>query len=345
MIGTLADVVAGRSVRLADECGADEIKWAIEQIRATPKFGLCDCIAISYRALSCLMKLSPWIIAARPRTLGLSMAPVIVGTALAWAVERHLPVPVVLAALFGSVLIQLGTNLHNDAADSKRGGDGPDRIGPVRAVGSGLLDGAAVNRVACACFAAAALMGAYLTWVGGWPIFLLGIASILSGWAYTGGPFPIAYTPLGELFVVVFFGLGAVGGTYWLCAGKLTPAAIEAGVAVGLLTGAVLLVNNYRDAKADARVGRRTLAIIAGRTATTCIYAALMLVPFALLVPIGQMIPHGHVWPALIILPLAGLLIYRFAHEPRGRGFNRILVQTVLIQVSFSLLLSFGLVL
>jgi 1,4-dihydroxy-2-naphthoate octaprenyltransferase len=291
------------------------------------------------------MKLSPWIIAARPRTLGLSMTPVIVGTALAWAVERQLRFPAVLGALIGSMLIQLGTNLHNDAADSARGGDGPDRIGPVRAVASGLLDGTAVNRAACACFAAAALIGVYLSWVGGWPIFLLGVASILSGWAYTGGPLPLAYTPLGELFVVAFFGLVAVGGTYWLCAEKLTPAVIEAGVAVGLLTGAVLLVNNYRDVEADARVGRKTLAIIAGPTATTWIYAALMLGPFALLVPIGQTVPNGYVWPALITLPLAGLLIYRFAREPRGRGFNRILVQTVLIQSSFSLLLSLGLVL
>ena len=291
------------------------------------------------------MKLSPWVIAARPRTLGLSMTPVIVGTALAWAVERQLHFPAVLAALIGSMLIQVGTNLHNDAADSERGGDGPDRVGPMRAVASGLLDGAAVNRAACACFAAAALIGAYLTWLGGWPIFLLGVASILSGWAYTGGPLPIAYTPVGELFVVAFFGLGAVGGTYWLCSGNLTPAAIEAGVAVGLLTGAVLLVNNHRDAKADARVGRRTLAIMAGPTATTWIYAALMLGPFALLAPIGQMLPHGHVWPALLILPLVGLLIYRFAHEPSGRGFNRILVQTVLIQSLFSMLLSLGLVL
>ena len=123
------------------------------------------------------MKLSPWIIAARPRTLGLAATPVIVGAALAWAVERQLRWPAVLAALIGSILIQLGTNLHNDATGSKRGGDGPDRVGPPRATASGLLDEAAVNRAAFACFSAAALIGAYLIWVGGWPIFLLGVAS------------------------------------------------------------------------------------------------------------------------------------------------------------------------
>ncbi len=291
------------------------------------------------------MKLSSWILAARPRTVSLSTTPVVVGTALAWAVERELRWSVVVAALLGSVLIQVGTNLHNDAADSARGGDGPDRVGPPRATASGLLDAAAVNRAAGGCFAAAALAGAYLIWVGGWPIFLLGVASILSGWAYTGGPLPIAYTPFGELFVVAFFGLGAVDGTYWLCTGKLAPVAITAGLALGLPTAAVLLVNNYRDAQADARVGRRTLAIMAGPLATTWVYAGLMLVPFALLLPIAQALPRGHVWPALIALPLAGLLVYRFAHEPRGRGFNRILVQTVQIQSLFSLLLALGLVL
>jgi 1,4-dihydroxy-2-naphthoate octaprenyltransferase len=243
------------------------------------------------------------------------------------------------------MLIQLGTNLHNDAAESKRAGDGPDRLGPPRAAASGLLKVDVVARASYVCFAAAAVIGAYLIWIGGWPIFLLGVASILSGWAYTGGPLPIAYTPLGELFVVVFFGLGAVGGTFWLCAGKLGAVAVVGGLAVGLLTAAVLLVNNHRDAEADFRVGRRTLAIRVGPTATTWIYAALLLVPYLLLILIGQMLPCGHVWPALIMLPPTCLLIYRFAHEPRGRGFNRILMQTVLVQSLFSLLLSVGLVL
>jgi 1,4-dihydroxy-2-naphthoate polyprenyltransferase len=288
---------------------------------------------------------SAWIMAARPRTLSLSMTPVVVGAALAWAVERQLRWPAILAALIASALIQAGTNLHNDAADSRRGGDGPDRVGPSRATASGLLDGTAVNRAACACFAVAALLGAYLIWIGGWPILLLGVLSILSGWAYTGGPLPIAYTPLGELFVVAFFGLGAVCGTYWLCTETIAPAAIEAGLAVGCLTGAVLLVNNHRDAEADARVGRRTLAIVAGPAVTGWIYAALMLIPFALLLPIAQALPAGRVWPALIVLPWAGILIHRFAREPRGRGFNPILVQTVKCQSLFSLLLSLGLVL
>ena len=291
------------------------------------------------------MNLSSWLMAARPRTLSLSITPVVVGAALAWAVDRQVHGPAVLAALIASAFIQLGTNMHNDAVDSERGGDGPDRIGPPRVTAMGLLSGRRVKHGACTCFAVAALMGLYLIAVGGWPILLLGLASIAAGWAYTGGPWPIAYTPLGEVFVIAFFGVGAVGGTYWLCAGHLGAPALAAGLALGLMTGAVLLVNNFRDVEADARVGRRTLAILAGRQGTIWIYAGMMLLPFALLEPIGRALPDRHVWLALLALPPALALIYRFMREPPGRGFNRILVWTVQIQLLFSLLLAAGLVL
>jgi 1,4-dihydroxy-2-naphthoate octaprenyltransferase len=291
------------------------------------------------------MYLSPWLMAARPRTLSLSITPVAVGAALAWAAAGQVHWPAVLAALIASTFIQLGTNLHNDAVDSERGGDGPDRIGPPRVTASGLLSGRSVKHGACTCFGVAALMGLYLIVVGGWPILLLGVLSIVSGWAYTGGPWPIAYTPLGELFVIAFFGVGAVGGTFWLCTATLGAPALAAGFALGLLTGAVLLVNNFRDVEADTRVGRRTLAIVAGPQGTATIFAGLMLLPYALLPLIGRALPYGHVWPALLTLPLTLALIYRFTREPRGRGFNRILVWTVQIQLAFSLLLSLGLAL
>jgi 1,4-dihydroxy-2-naphthoate polyprenyltransferase len=291
------------------------------------------------------MTVSSWLMAARPRTLSLSITPVAVGTALAWAVDRQVHWPAVLAALIGSMCIQLGTNLHNDAVDSERGGDGPDRVGPPRVTALGLLSAGNVKRGAAACFAFAAIMGLYLIAVGGWPILPLGMLSIVSGWAYTGGPWPIAYTPLGELFVIAFFGVGAVCGTYWLCTGHLGAAALAAGLALGLLTSAVLLVNNFRDVEADAQVGRRTLAIVAGPQGTAWIFAGLILLPFALLLPIGRALPHGHVWPALLALPPALALIYCFMREPPGRGFNRILVWTVQVQFLFSLLLSIGLLL
>ncbi len=291
------------------------------------------------------MNLTTWIMAARPRTLSLSLTPVMVGAALAWATDGRIDGPAVGAALVGSMFIQIGTNLHNDAADSERGGDGPDRIGPRRVTASGLLSAGNVKRGAAACFAVAALMGLYLVFVGGWPILLLGVLSIVSGWAYTGGPAPIAYTPMGELFVVAFFGVGAVCGAYWLCAADLGPLPLEAGLALGLMAGAVLLVNNSRDVEADARVGRRTLAIVAGRQITAWIYAGLMLLPFALLPLIGRALTHGHVWPAFAALPFALALIYRFVYEPRGRDFNSVLAFTAQTQFLFGLLLALGLVL
>jgi 1,4-dihydroxy-2-naphthoate polyprenyltransferase len=292
-----------------------------------------------------IVRLAPWVMAVRPRTLSLSVTPVAVGTALAWATEGRVRWLAALAALIGGVSIQTATNLHNDAADSVRGGDGPDRVGPPRATTCGLLTPAAVKRAAAICFALAAVVGLYLVFLGGWPILILGLLSILSGWAYTGGPLPIAYTPFGELFVVAFFGVGAVCGTYWLCAEHLPLAVVEASLALGLLSGAVLMVNNYRDVEADRRIGRRTLAIAAGPHVTIWIYAGLMLLPFALLPTLGHGLPRGRVWPALLALPLVLLLIHRFAREPRGPGFNRILAQTVQIQVLFSLLLCLGLVL
>jgi len=289
------------------------------------------------------MDLSSWIKAARPRTLSLSLTPVFVGSALAWSTSRQIDPLAVFAAFLGSMFIQIGTNLHNDVVDSERGGDGPDRLGPPRVTASGLLSGAVVRRGAVVCFGLAALFGLYLVIVSGWPILVLGLLAILSGWAYTGGPLPIAYTPFGEIVVVAFFGIGAVGGTYWLCTKALNGAALVSGLALGLLSGAVLLVNNFRDIKADSRVNRRTLAIVAGPQLTVWIYAGFMLLPFALVPLIGIAVPHRPVWLTFAALPLTLLLVYRFMREPPGRGFNQILIQTVRNQLLFSVLLSLGL--
>lgn len=288
---------------------------------------------------------SPWLLAARPRTLSLSLTPVAVGATLAWATEHKIAWAAVLAALAGSALIQAGTNMQNDTLDSEPGGNAPDRFGPARATAHGLLSPLAVKRGALMCFALAAAVGIYLVTVGGWPILLLGLASIASGWAYAGGPRPIAYSPLGELFVVVFFGLGAVGGTYWLCTLQLTGAALAAGLAVGFFTAAVLLVNNHRDLEIDARVGRLTLPMAIGARATHWLFGALMLLPFALLPLLARDLPRGAPWPALLALAHALPLIARFAREPRGAGFNAILARTVQVQLLFAVLLCGGLVL
>jgi len=288
--------------------------------------------------------LSTWIMAARPRTLSLSLTPVAVGASLAFAGYGELRWPAVVVAALAAALIQIGTNLHNDAADSVRGGDGPGRIGPRRVTAAGLVSAKAVERAALLCFAGAAVAGLYLVGVGGWPILLLGLLSILSGWAYTGGPLPIAYTPLGEIFVLAFFGLGGVCGTFWLAAGRLDAAAGIGGLCLGLFAAAVLLVNNYRDAAEDRKAGRHTLAMALGRRGSGALYAGLMLGPFALLAALAPL-AGAHVWLALAAAPLAGGVIWRFWREPVGEKFNAILAQTAQVQAVFALLLCLGLLL
>lgn len=287
--------------------------------------------------------LSLWLMAIRPRTLVLSVVPVGVGTVIAWAEHAAMHWLAALAALFGAMMIQIGTNLHNDVSDFERGGDGPNRLGPKRVTAGGLMSAAQVKRGVMASFGLASLAGLFLIYVGGWPILVLGLASLLCGWAYTGGPLPIAYTPLGELFVLLFFGLGAVEGAAWLHLGQWSWAAAIGGVAVGLFASGVILVNNFRDAESDAIVGRRTLALLAGPRFAPAIYALLMLLPFALIPVLNHFFPAKPLWLAFGALPFAGLMVWRFAREPRGQSFNALLGRTGQVQLVYGALLCLGL--
>ena len=282
-----------------------------------------------------------WWLAIRPRTLTISVAPVVAGTALAWQDTGALDPRSLLASLVGALAIQAGTNLFNDVGDALRGGDQPMRQGPPRVTALGWASPERVRRAALVCFALAAAVGLYLVWLGGWPILVLGAASLLAGWAYSGGPRPIAYTPLGEVFVVAFFGIGAVGGTYYLQTDTLTLAAVVTGIAIGLVAAAVLLANSYRDMEPDRLSGRHTLAIQAGIEASKLIYAALLVAPLALLAspwgPAGGMV-------ALAAAPMALVQIRRFATQPRGPAFNIILARTAQYQLLLAALLAVGLV-
>jgi len=278
-----------------------------------------------------------WMMAVRPRTLTMGAVPVLVGCAVARAEGASLDWLLALAALLGAILIQAATNLHNDAADGESGADGPDRLGPPRVTAQGLLPAASVRRAAWGCFAGASLAGLLMLEQGGWPILLLGLFSILAGWSYTGGPKPIAYTPLGELFVLAFFGVGAVEGTIWLQLHRLSWDGLLAGAALGLFASAVLLTNNHRDHVQDIRSGRRTLAILAGQPATSWLYGLFMGLPFLLLPAIGA----GHAWVALGAVPMAWRLVGIFG-KTQGRGFNPILGATAQTQLLFGLLLCLG---
>ncbi|MGP0104616.1 1,4-dihydroxy-2-naphthoate octaprenyltransferase [Rhodoblastus sp.] len=283
-----------------------------------------------------------WLIASRPRTLSLSLAPVAVAAALAFAAAGDLRWGPVLIAALASALIQIATNLHNDAADFLRGADGRGRVGPQRVCAEGLIDAATVENGAKLCFAGAAVCGLYLVLVGGWPILVGGALSIFCGWLYSSGPRPIAASPFGELFVFAFFGLFAVCGAYWLAIGRFDPAALVAGAALGLFAAAVLLVNNHRDRAEDARNGRRTLAIVLGPRATGGAYALLMLAPYLLLIPMALLLPGRPVWTALAAAPFSAALVARFPREPPGPRFNAILARTAQVQAFFALLICFG---
>ena len=282
-----------------------------------------------------------WWNAARPRTLSISLSPVVVGNAVAWARNGAISWLVLLATLVAAIAIQIGTNLHNDAADYQRGNDLADRVGPLRVTAAGWASAAAVRRAALLAFGVALLAGIYLVTVGGWPILVVGLASLAAGAAYSGGPRPISYTPFGEFFVWIFFGVAAVGGSYWLQAGAPGVSALLAGAAVGGPAAAVLMVNNIRDRSADLRVGRRTLAGRISPLAALRIYALLMLLPYAVL-SILAWNGHGGVLTALLMLPVSLVQIRRLAVTPVGPALNPLLVSTAQCGLGFSLLLALG---
>jgi len=283
-----------------------------------------------------------WWLALRPWSFTISLAPVLAGSSLAGLDGHSLQLGLVLAALAGSILIHAGTNLQNDVGDFRRGADLTGRIGPPRATTEGWLSARQVQGAATLCFAAALIPGFYLAAMGGWPIVGIGIASIAAGAAYTAGPRPIAYTGWGEFFVLVFFGLVAVCGMYYLHAGTIAETPVIAGAAVGALASAVLVVNNLRDIDSDRRIGKNTLAVQRGRRFTTWEYAALMYAPFGLAVLLAA--EERKVWllVPLVLLPWTTSLVLQIRRNPAGAWLNGALAATAKLGLAFAILLSLG---
>jgi 1,4-dihydroxy-2-naphthoate octaprenyltransferase len=244
-----------------------------------------------------------WLQAARPKTLSAAVAPVLVGAGLAAHHEVFELLPL-LAALLGALLIQVGTNLANDYYDFVRGADTADRVGPARVTQAGLLAPDAVRRAMVLVLVAAMLPGAYLVSIAGWPIVWIGLVSIACAVLYTGGPAPLAYHGLGDVFVFVFFGLVAVGGTYYVQAGTWPVDVWLAGAGVGALSTAVLVVNNLRDIETDARAGKRTLAVRLGRGGTQMEYV-LLLALAAAVPPLGVLALAWPTWSLVALAPLS----------------------------------------
>ncbi len=280
----------------------------------------------------------------RPRTLLVAISPVLVGAALGFARADVLDPGVAALVLGAALLVQVATNLQNDLGFTLRGGDaGGTRIGLPRASAEGWLS---VRQLRIAIFLVATLavaLGLALTAYRGWPVLVIGIASLAAALAYMGGPKPIAYTPFGELTVFLFFGLVAVLGTQWVFTGKIDPLGALAGTAIGLLAAAALAVNNHRDRAHDRLIGRLTFAVLAGSTGSRRLYAALLLGPF-LLVPL--MAAEAREWALLlpwVLLPKSARLYRDFVRCAPGAAFNQILFRTFRLEIWFALLLSAGL--
>lgn len=293
-----------------------------------------------------------WLISARPQTLTACAAPVVVGSALAAAGPGWRP-ELALVALLAAGGIQIGTNFVNDAADAATGADDGERIGPPRAVAQGWLSSRAVWIGAALSFAISLALGGVLIAACGWPLVVIGLSSIAAGYAYTAGPFPLAYLGLGDLFVVLFFGEVATLGTYYVHTGQLAWPVALAGLGLGLLATAILVANNLRDREGDARANKRTLVVRFGERFGRWEYALCVLLPFALLAfpPLLGVGGWGWLLP-LLILPWglsSALAVLRReesgAYRVDGVELIPRLVEAARMQLVYSLLLGVGVIL
>ena len=286
--------------------------------------------------------LSTWIQAARPKTLGAAVAPVLVGTAMAWA-TGDVHVVAAILALVSAVFIQVGVNYHNDYHDFLKGTDTEERVGPQRVTQAGLVDADTMRNATIGVFGVAVAAGSYLMWRGGWPIVAVGVSSIVSALWYTGGRYSLAYMGAADLFVFIFFGPVAVGGTYYVQALMLPWEVVAAGMAPGLLAVALLLINNIRDVKGDRHARKRTLVVRLGRQAGVVFYG--FCVVAAGLVPVGLFVATGeHPWAMLtvLIVPMGLPPLRTLAATTDPAELNPLLGATGRLLVLWAILFSVG---
>jgi 1,4-dihydroxy-2-naphthoate octaprenyltransferase len=287
--------------------------------------------------------LATWWLAARPATLTAAIVPVVVGSAVAHA-TGGVRWDTALAALLGASAIQIGTNFANDVFDAEKGADTPERLGPVRAVSAGLLSASAMRAGMIAAFALATLFGVYLTWAAGWPIVVIGVLSVASGIAYTGGPYPLGYNGLGDVFVMLFFGFVAVLGTLFVQTGALPWLGWAAAVPVGAIATAILVVNNVRDRTTDVRAGKRTLVVRWGRRFGELEYVGLLLAAYATPAALAVALDAWVIALPLLTAPAAVVLTRRLVAE-EGPPLNATLAATAKLLLAFGLLFAAGLAL
>lgn len=285
-----------------------------------------------------------WIEAARPKTLMAGICPVILGTALAFS-HGKMHVPSALAALLGSVAIQVGTNYANDYFDFKKGADTEQRKGPRRVTAAGLVAPRAMLFAMAVAFFVAFIAGLFVVYRGGLPLVVIGLLSILCGILYTGGPYPLGYNGLGDIFVLIFFGPVAVGGTYFIQANDVSTSVLMLGLAPGLIATGILAVNNLRDCEEDRTTGKRTLAVRFGPNFAKLEYAVCIVMPLIITFYLGK-----YVWewayPAVCFLALPyGIILIRKARTEVGQALNEVLAKTGVYLLVYTLFALSGMVL
>lgn len=286
-----------------------------------------------------------WILAARPKTLAASVAPVLMGSTMAWT-DGGFHLPSALLALVGALLIQIGTNFANDYADFLKGADTAMRKGPLRVTAAGWVTPEAMRRATALTFALAVVAGLYLIWRGGWPVLAIGLLSILFGILYTSGRYALAYIGLGELFVLIFFGPVAVGGTYYVQTLSITKEVLVMGLAPGLIATGILLVNNVRDLEEDRHAGKRTLVVRFGRAFGVGLYACCLLGALALPVLwFWATWRHGGAIAVLALLPATVRAVRTLAEHTEAAVLNALLAGTGRLLLVYSVLFSIGWVL
>lgn len=288
--------------------------------------------------------LGTWLLAIRPKTLPAAASSVIIGTALAWYDGGFVLGPA-LAALVIALLLQIGSNLANDVYDDERGADTADRLGPTRVSHTGMLSRRQVKIGMKAVLGLAFVLGLYLTWVRGPMVLVIGVAAIVAAVAYTGGPYPLGYHGLGEVFVFLFFGLTAVVGTYWVQTGTTTPLVWLMAIPPGLIITAIIVVNNLRDIEQDRVAGKRTVTVRVGVSATKIEYTACMLGAY---VVVAGAVAAGALPVTTLAVALSAPLAsraVRLVYTQTGRPLNGALAITGQTALVFSVLFALGLVL
>lgn len=289
--------------------------------------------------------MNPWVLALRPKTLSAALVPILVASALAVQSDGPFIAWVSLCALLASLFIQVGTNLFNDAIDFKKGADTKERLGPIRVTQSGMLHARTVFWGAVICLIFAALFGVPLVMKGGTPILVIGLLSLFLAYSYTGGPFPLAYLGLGDLFVVLFFGWIAVGGLFFLHTEAISSHALVAGTQVGLLATVLIAINNLRDHVQDKKADKKTLAVRFGKPFVRLEIYMLNILAFGMLT---YWVSQKQWWAGflpLLALPLSLQVMRGVVENEPGPIYNKFLAKAGAVHLLFGTLLSVGLIL